>query len=269
MNWMDFLRNKEKTFLLIILILFLPVPFYFVIFSGLFPLAHLLPFLFLAGAKDYIVVLVFGILFIIVYLIVYLQLYKFIINKIYKISDSVIRRIVIYLLAIILIIGSFFPIYSSGSPGGSMNYSILFPIKYLINLATNGSLCIYDRQPFGTDRCYRDIAETKNNFKICEKINDSIEKERCNTVLARKAADISMCDKGNSDWADECYMDFAKRNNNDKLCDKMKNSNRKDDCFWQIAVTYSREDMCDKIINTKMVPMCKEIVEGDRKKIFN
>jgi hypothetical protein len=263
MTWKNFFQNLEKVFLLIILTFLLPVPIYFVVGGGLFPPSHF--FLTFLKTPNFSTFSIFLFIIGIVYFATYALLYKFIINRIYRINNFIIKKTIIYSIIVILTTLSFLPIYLIGDvAGGSERYSISDLVGSVYNsyynLYSNGASCAKEEESTKIAACYSNIAMIKNDFKLCEKVKEESFRTGCNRAIARKVKDISICAMGDGDWAKECYTVFADKNNDEMLCGNIKDTSAKNDCFWQIALAHNRLEVCEKITDNSIITSCKELI---------
>jgi len=82
--------------------------------------------------------------------------------------------------------------------------------------------------------CYRDIAIDKKSPRVCEKLQDSLEKENCYYFYATRneILDLSSCDKiQTQDLKDKCYGSIAGIKNDETLCNNVLNQTLKELCI--------------------------------------
>jgi|GEM_PF-950547 len=79
------------------------------------------------------------------------------------------------------------------------------------------------------DLCYKSVAADKNDWALCEKIEDETERASCTIIVAQNTKNSALCG-GLAGYSDDCYIAVASENGNYSLCSILKNSGLSESC---------------------------------------
>ncbi len=101
--------------------------------------------------------------------------------------------------------------------------------------------------------CYQNLAITKNDFTICDFVQDdqlnfSYSRDACIKEIAEKNQDIEICDKIDIKYPKEwCYAAIASSLQDISLCKNIDTEITRDICFYSVAYLKKQKSLCEKI----------------------
>ncbi|MBU1165186.1 hypothetical protein KKA15_06545 [Patescibacteria group bacterium] len=248
------LKNYEKIALLIILLIFLPVPIIFLVMIGWAPpfFGIVMAIMSIISAGSIGTILLFlGI----IHLIIYIFVFSYIIKLIGRISSSKRWIVMILLVAIsgLLIILSSQPMYSFGDIGGGGDSYSYFSI-------------IKEQQEY-------DTRQKRTAGELCEPHEIRSKYTRCYAQYLEpviKNEDISLCDQENmlSNIVYNCYIDYGIEFKDITVCEKIPKDanddreqikNSQERCYEEIfPISYEDISICEEIPDLNRQLECKK-----------
>ncbi|GBD34331.1 hypothetical protein HRbin35_00041 [bacterium HR35] len=131
----------------------------------------------------------------------------------------------------------------------------------------NLSICDKIQREWIKNICYLDVAEEKQDLSICDRIQDKTKKDYCYLKIAEMKRDPSICNKiqneeeesydgDNKYFKDNCYLKIAQAKQDLSICDRIKNSSVKDDCYKLLAIIKQDLSICDKLYYSNEKDYC-------------
>lgn len=157
--------------------------------------------------------------------------------------------------------------------------SIVYNAKYsVVFISGNSNLCekLYSEDEDVVETwssrysCYKDLAISKNDARICEKIpkRDNLTKikYRCYHDIAIKNNDLALCEKAESG---HCYGVIGGETGDPNLCANLKENRMIVDCYFYLWYMMEYPDTgehigrinsnCEKIVDTKKRELCTDM----------
>ncbi len=100
----------------------------------------------------------------------------------------------------------------------------------------------------GKDDCVKAVAISDENMLICNRINAGDIKDACFKEIAELKKDSGICDKiRNMGEKDACYNNVAFAKQEHAICIKIESNSMKDDCYGRIATSKQDQAICSSI----------------------
>ncbi len=88
------------------------------------------------------------------------------------------------------------------------------------------------------DYCFKDVATSKYNEQICEKISKQLIKDQCYSEIGPKRGIEAICQKivEDKEARSDCYSGVAQENFDFELCDKVENDEKRGRCYGNLEI---------------------------------
>jgi len=165
------------------------------------------------------------------------------------------KRIWIFLIVLILIVGGYFLFFNDSQTGESNTK----PFQETDNENSNPLLACQDIDERLADKvfCYKNVAKEKEDLFICDKIYEDMGENAgmisvysCYSDVASVLGDDSICEEkipAESAYQDVCFLNVAISTEDFSLCERISDFSNARICYREIGAKRGDESECEQV----------------------